>query len=243
MFKGLTTTLVFFVITVLVELLVVFYAMSIGVKDEMLIQWNPALPGGTSTLTITVSPLFHLIPVAVIIALMASWIYLSKCACMKPREPVRVGAGVKRIEPSGMTAFFNKAKSVLFRASVKSALIIILVFAAFALIISLLAYPQLIYRSVTDAYKNNPSLLSFIRTSGSVFAPVASAFRGALPLLAPGVRDLGAALGSAIGGLAGLDGAGKYLVFQNAAAWISAFVALFYAVYARRSYRYRKGRS
>jgi hypothetical protein len=42
--------------------------------------------------------------------------------------------------------------------------------------------------------------------------------------------------------LADLDNVGKYLFFQNIAAWVSALVALFYGEYIRKSYRYRKSR-
>jgi hypothetical protein len=42
--------------------------------------------------------------------------------------------------------------------------------------------------------------------------------------------------------LADLDNVGKYLFFQNIAAWVSALVTLFYGEYTRKSYRYRKSR-
>lgn len=238
--KGLATILTFFFVALLIELLVVFYSMSLGVTDTTPLQWSFKFPGTEWISTITISPLFHLVPIAVILVLVTSWIYLTKCACMKPRETLRVVPSQKREKEPNGKKIFGKIKSELLKASMKSAIIVVLSFVAFVLVFSLLAYPQLIYRAISDAYEGNPSLLSFVKSTGGVFAPIASAISGAVRALAPGLRDFAVTLGNALKPLAGLDGAGKYLAFQNAAAWISAMLVLLYAEYSRKSYRYRK---
>ncbi|MGA9387454.1 MAG: hypothetical protein WBV70_01355, partial [Candidatus Bathyarchaeia archaeon] len=71
---------------------------------------------------------------------------------------------------------------------------------------------------------------------GSVFSVINSA----LLAISPCFRDFVLGLGSPIAPLANLDNVGKYLVFQNAAAWISAIIVLLYGEYGRKSYQYRK---
>jgi hypothetical protein len=66
-----------------------------------------------------------------------------------------------------------------------------------------------------------------------------SAVGNALVSLAPAFRDFVLALGTIISPLVSLDAAGKYLAVQNAAAWISALLALTYGEYARKGRRYR----
>ncbi len=60
----------------LAEFLVVVYAMDLGVKDVgvLTINWP---------VTITISPLFHLVPIAVIITLLFTWIYFTKKLSVK----------------------------------------------------------------------------------------------------------------------------------------------------------------
>jgi len=226
------------------------------------LQWSFQFPGTDWTTMIAISPLFHLVPIAVIIALVSTWIYLTRRAAVKPYEARKEKAGpaVKRGKEGKLKKFFSRIKSRLLRirgiaylwqkirfarAPIKSALTVLLVFSALTLIISLLAYPQLIYRTVSNAYQNNPSLLSFVKDASEALAPVGgvfSALNNALLSLAPGFRDLVLSLGTIIKPLADLDAVGKYLAFQNLAAWTLALSALFYEEYIRKGYRYKKGR-
>jgi len=93
-------------------------------------------------------------------------------------------------------------------------------------------------------------LLNFTKsTSNSVkgiaeaLAPIGwicSSINNALLSATPGFRDFALSLGVLIKPLTDLDNAGKYLVFQNIAAWVSALSALFYGEYMGKSYRYKK---
>jgi predicted PurR-regulated permease PerM len=144
--------------------------------------------------------------------------------------------------------FFGKIKTS--RVAVRSTVIVLLVFLALILLVSFLAYPQLIYRTVQSAYQNNPSLLNFVRSVDSSVAGFAQAvapigligatMNNGLVAAAPTIQRLGSGLGNSLASLAGLDNAGKYLVFQNAAAWISVILILFYGEYVRKGYRYKK---
>jgi len=277
--KGLVAIILFIIVAAMIEYFIVLYAVTLGVKDENLLQWNLQFPGTDWTTTITVSPLFHLVPVAVIITLVSSWSYLTKYVAVKPTRSLKGRAKpTKREKKRGLKArrlaskishtvknYFDKIRSGLSRvkgvaypwqethfarATIKSASTVLLVFAVFILLASLLAYPQLIYRTISSAYQHNPSLLNFTKsTSSSVkgiaeaLAPIGwicSSINNALLSAAPGFRDLALSLGGLIRPLTDLDNAGKYLVFQNIAAWVSALSALFYGEYMGKGYRYRK---
>jgi len=272
--KGLVAIILFLIISVLTEYLIVLYAINLGVKDTTLLQWSAQFPGTDWLITISISPLFHLVPTAVIITLLFSWIYLTRHVAVKPyesgREKVRPifkrGKELKSKEAAKLTSkmshavkeSFDKLKSGLLRvkgiaylwqkihfarATIKSALTVFLVFSAFILIVSFLAYPKLIQQTISNAYQNNPSLLNFVKGTTEALAPISGIFssvNSAILSAAPGFRDFALGLGTIIRPLAGLDNAGKYLFFQNFAAWISALTTLFYGEYIRKPRHYRK---
>jgi hypothetical protein len=274
--KGLAAVILFLIITALTEYFIVLYAISLGVKDTTLLQWSIQFPGTEWIITISISPLFHLVPIAVIITLLFSWTYLTRHIAVKPHEGgiEKVGVVYKRgkelklKENRKLTSkishtvkrFFGKIKSGLLRikgvaylwqkihfarATIKSALTVFLVFSAFILIVSLLAYPKLIYQTISNAYQNNSYLLGFVRGTTQAFAPIGGIFspiNNALLSTTPGFRDFASSLGNIIKPLVDLDNAGKYLLFQNIAAWVSALAALFYGEYIRKGYRHKKGR-
>jgi hypothetical protein len=249
--KGLAAIIVFLIIAVLVEYVVVLYAINLGVQEKP-----------ENMIFGIISPLFHLVPAAVIIALVSSWTYLTKYVAVKPHEAWKgkTGTATKKGRELKLKKIFGKIKSGLLkvkgiaylwqrihfaRATVKSALTVLLVFATFVLMISLLAYPGLIYQTIANAYKNNPSLLNFVKGTAEALAPIGgvfSAINDALLFVAPGFRDFVLSIGIVTRPLVSLDNAGKYLVFQNLAAWISALVALFYGEFKRKGYRYKKSR-
>jgi hypothetical protein len=256
----------FVALATLVEALVVVYSMELGVVDPSALSINWPLP-------FTVSPLFHVIPVAVIIILVLSWQFLTRKLVAKRLE-IRLGkaeirsrrtelkqkapktgqaarsSGVETKPPiskSGGMSLLERARSA--RASIISAVVVLLGFLSLVLTVSLFAYPQIVYQAATSVYRNNPSLFGFvisldnsIKGFADAVAPIGwigATINNALFAVAPAVRDSGLGLG-VIGSLASLDNEGKYVAFQNVAAWISAFFILFYGEYARKPLRYRK---
>jgi hypothetical protein len=259
--KGLVAIILFLLIATLIEYAIVLYAMNIGVKEkpEALLQWTFSFPGTNWIVTITVSPLFNLVPIAVIIMLAFCWIYLTRQTAIKPSEVRRgkVELGAKRVKESRVKEFFGKIKAGLLkikgfayvwqkihfaRATIKSALTVLIVFATFILLVSLFAYPRLIYQAISNAYQSNPSLFNFVKGTSQALASLGGVLNSALLGAAPSFRNFALGLGSVIGPLASLDNAGKYLVFQNIAAWISALITILYGEYIRKGYRYRARR-
>ncbi len=275
-FKGLAAVLIFLLLAVLVEYIVVLYGMKLGVKDENFLVWSLQLPGTGWNVTVAASSLYHLVPVAVIVSLVSSWVYLTKHVRAKPPErwKGKVKPTSRRGEKKGFRGmaskirdFFGRVKSGLLkirgiagiwekvdlaRATIKSALTVLLVFGALVLLVSLLAYPQLIHWTVLGAYKNNHPLLGFVKSVGDLggslvetLAPIGwicSATNNVLLSIAPGFRGFASNLGGLTRPLVELDNVGKYLVFQNVAAWVSALTALFFGTIRRKSYRRKRGR-
>ncbi|MEM3699349.1 MAG: hypothetical protein QXL57_00545 [Candidatus Bathyarchaeia archaeon] len=253
--KGLTAIILFLIIAALLEYVVVLYAINLGVNETPL-QFSLQFPGTDWTITLAISPLFHLVPIAVIIALVASWTYLTRHITVKPLETAK--GKTQPTKRKKETKFLGKVKGGLLRvksiayiwqkihfarATIKSALTVFLLFSAFVLIVSLLAYPQLIYRTISNAYKNNPSLLNFVKGTAETLAPIGAIFSGvnnALLSAAPTFRNFVLNFGIVIKPLADSDNVGKYLAFQNAAAWICAITVLIYGEYSRKGYRYKK---
>jgi len=250
--------LLFIAIAVLVEYLVFLYALTLGVKEkpESLLQGSLQFPGTDWTITITISPLFHLVPVAVIITLVSIWIYLTKHIAVKPLEiqkgksrfAPKLGKPPGKIRPESprtKSASPARQEAQFARATMKSALPVILVFSGLVLMFSVLAYPNLVYQIISSAYKHNPSLFNFVRGTAQAFAPMGdalSAINNALLYISPGFRDAVLSVGIILSPLIDTDSVGKYLVLQNAAAWISALAAMFYGEYTRKGHRSRKTR-
>ncbi len=258
--KGLTAIILFLIFTALIEYAIVLYAINLGVKDSSLLQWTGQFPSTDWTFTITISPIFHLVPTAVIITLACVWAYMTKHLAIKPYEERKRKSGATSKQAKTAKKFFGKIKSGLLsvksiayvwqkihfaRATIKGALTVLLVFLAFILLFSLLAYPQLVYRTVANAYKTNSSLLNFVKGTAEALAPIGgvfSAVNNALLAAAPSFRNFVLGIGTIIKPLTGLDNASKYLIFQNAAAWIVALLTLLYGEVIRKSYQYKRKR-
>jgi hypothetical protein len=260
--KGAAAILLFIIIATVVEYMVVLYAISLGVEDKSLLQWSFKFPGTEWDATLTISSLFHLVPSAVILSLVFSWICLTSYFTIKPAEtPKSKDKALTKAKTDqklkNMRSFFKRIKMGLLRTkgvayiwqrihfartAVKSASILLLTFGALVIVFSLLAYPKLIYHAVSNAYQNNPSLLNFVKGTVQFFAPLTSFFsviNSALIAAAPGFKDFAVSISSVIGPLTRLDDVGKFLVFQNLAAWISAFAILIYGEYRRKAFRQR----
>ncbi len=242
--KGSVALILFIIIAAIAEYAIVLYARGLGAPDDT-VFCGFKFPGTEYNLGINISPLFHLVPIAVIIALASSWVYLTKHAIVRPYDVQKAKAG-KRGKEQKM-GIFDKIKLRLYRVRgfsyIQSALTVFLLFLLFILAISLLVYPRLIYEALSNAYQNNPGLLSFIKDTGNALSSIGSVFSGVSNALlsgSAGFRDFAVGLGNVISPLSSLDNAVKYLVFQNAAVWICALIVLYYGEFGRKSHQYKK---
>lgn len=226
------STLIFIILTIIAEFFVVLYAMSIGIRDQTLIQVGP----------LTFSLLFHLIPVIVIVVLAFTWVYLTDSIKQRPRVAVgkREKERPKPTEPKLSKRLITKLH--LTNPAAKAALTVLIAFGALILLVSFIAYPGLVYNSTSGAYAGDVSLLGFVKSTAQTFSPIFSPIANALKGAAPAFGAFAVGIGNLFKPVALLDNTSKYLVFQNVAGWILAFIFLLYAAYLRRGYFFRKGR-
>lgn len=79
--KGFAAIVVFTALALLMEYFLVSLFLSTGLRDGNLLVWTSTNPA----FTITVSPLFHLLPLGVTAVLVASWTYMTKYVAAVPR--------------------------------------------------------------------------------------------------------------------------------------------------------------
>ena len=277
--KGVAAIILFLAIATLVEYFVFLHAVNLGVRDENQLQCSSNLPGTDLTVTLTLSPLFHLVSIAVVITLASSWTYLTKHIAVKSPQKwtgkVKISTkqrgkrgrnGARKLVTKIRDKFVRvkswllqiKAISYLWqkihfaRATVKSALTVLLVFGSLILVVSFLSYPQLIHWAVLDTYESNPSLLGFVLSINLAMNGIAeslasigwvcSAVNNLLLSGATAFRDSVLTLGGLTKPLVELDNVEKYLVFQNVSSWVSALAALVYGKSKQRNRLYRTGR-
>ena len=259
--KGLTATLLFLALTLLIEYLIVYLFTSSGLTDTFLFTGVP------------ISPLLHLLPLGVIAVLLSSWIYLTKHITIVPQR--KPPTKPKRQHPRTRKARFKSIKRILkkinrkleqisrtiesfyqlhfARTTVKSTTTIIGVFLASILTLYTVASPNSIYEAITGFYKTNPTFHGFVITTfettqgiGQTLTPLGwlgSTINKALLAMAPSFRKALESFGtSTTGPLVTLDLVWKYAICQNIAAWASALTALTYGQYTSHPYRRHKRR-
>lgn len=84
--KGLTAIVLFFILALFFEGIIVYLFLSSGLTDEFLISQVFTVPGTSFSFTIAISPIFHLMPLGVIVVLVSSWTYLTKYIAVVPRR-------------------------------------------------------------------------------------------------------------------------------------------------------------
>lgn len=247
--KGLLAIALFTLLAIFVEYLIILYAMSLGTADRALIMFSWPT-------SITISPLFHIVPIAVVVTLVACWAYLTKKLVTRRLEQKIVSKSQKHSKAALTAKTEQKPKQTAWQRTrrswriVKTAIIVTLFFLLFTLMVTVLAYPGLIYSTIVSGYQNNLSLTNLVSTVNNAIqgfnqaagplGGIAMAINNGIRVLSPGIKAAGTALGNVLTPLATIDPAGKYLAIQNIAAWTTVFAVVFYARYTRRLLRYRR---
>jgi len=279
----------FFALAVLIECLIVASFLSFGLVDKYLLTPTFQLPGTNISFTLSISLLFHLIPIGMILVLGANWVYLTRCVAVVPRgikTPKKSSVMPKdRYQKSrskhfklirqfykslskrfekisrSFDAFYNRLirgflriRGISYimqrlhfaRAAIKSSATVLAVFIVSVFGLILLVKPTAIHDAVIGFYTANPSLASAIRgiADGIALSPIGGFTTGvdnALTGIAAGFWSTLEGTGRVAESLVKLDLVWKYVICQNLAAWVSAFMVWVYGKYSSRLYR-RKGR-
>lgn len=100
----------FLALAIIIEYLIVALFLSFGLEDKYLLTQTFQFLGTTIFFTLSISPLFHLIPIGIIFVLGANWVYLTRYVVVPRRiEPLK--------KPSMMPKDrFQKPKSRRFKS-------------------------------------------------------------------------------------------------------------------------------
>ena len=260
--KGLAAKVLFFVLALSFELLLIVSFQGFGLIDKTV--WV----GNFQFFTLVISPLFHLLPLIVIVVLVCSWVYLTKYTAYVPArvEAVRRPLSRRELEKrrfrafrrfsrnldrrlQGIKARFQSIRGISYvsrrlrfvGATVRSAAVVLLVFLTFSFLLYVVVYPDLIYNWAVGLYQGNPSFLGFVRGTADWTRGFGDVFAGVFIVVAPGFHNALANAGAALtGSIVRLDVVGKYLLSQNLASWASAIFALVYGMYVSSGRRRRR---
>ena len=182
--------MLFFALAFLFEYLMVYFFTFSGLTDNFAFKF----------FTITISPLFHLMPLGVIFVLISSWAYLTKYVAVVPRrtspakKPLerhrrqprrarkmrfksfrnffrRIGAAFLRIR--GVS--YVQQRLFFARAAVKSTATVLTVFLVSILALYILVYPNLSHDLAIGLYSANPSFHGFVLKTIEIAKGIAQA--------------------------------------------------------------------
>lgn len=220
--KGLTATLLFLALALFIEYLVVHLFISFGLTDTFLFT--------DFLFAIPISPLFHLLPLGIIVVLVSSWMYLTKHIAVVPQKkaptkPKRQHLRPRKVRFKSIKHFFKKISRKFewisrtlesfyqlhfAKATVKSTATIIGVFLVSILTLHTVGSPNFIYEVVTGFYNTNPSFHGFVLKTfettqgiGQTLTPIGwigSTINNALLAVAPSFRNALEGFGTSITG-------------------------------------------
>lgn len=246
--KGLLTIGLFLALALVSEFFMVSFFAGSGLTE-------------TYAYPLPVSPLFHLLPLAVILVLVSSWMYLTNHIAMRPHRisPAKVSKSRRRrprrrTKPTqsvmgAIKKFFSKISSVFRRSrgvssapqrlsfgrvALESTVTVLTIFLLSIILLSVLVYPNLFTDFAVGFYSKTSPLQGFMQSLADVLVSIASG----LDSIAPGFRNAFEDIVSArTPSLTEGDLLWRYVFCQNAAAWVSAIAALAYVRYFSNTYR------
>jgi len=247
--KGLLTIVSFFILALISEFVIVsFFAVS-GLTEVF-------------TILLPVSPLFHLLPLTVIVVLVLSWIHLTKHIAMRPyrtapakvlkthRRQLRRKAKSTRSFNRIIKKFFSKITVIFSRSSslsvtkyrqtfgravLESAATILTIFLLSIILLSVLVYPRLFTDFAAGFYSTTSTLQGIMQALANALVPIVSGLNSVAPSFSKPFEGL-----VATQPLPGWDLLVRYVLCQIAAMLISAISALVYVRYTIQTHRSSK---
>ncbi len=95
--EGYVATILFLFLSLIFQVALIFAFQTLGLTDERAWASTFIIPGTNWSVTLTLSPLFHLLPITVIIVLFASWTYLAKSTAFLPQREISRRASPPRM--------------------------------------------------------------------------------------------------------------------------------------------------
>jgi hypothetical protein len=188
--KGFVAIVLFFALAFLFEYLMVYFFTFSGLTDNFAFKF----------FTITISPLFHLMPLGVMFVLISSWAYLTKYVAVVPRRtsPAKKPSERHRRQPrrarktrfKSFRNFFRRIGAAFLRirgvsyvqqrlffarAAVKSTTTVLTVFLVSVLTLYILVYPNLSHDIAIGLYSANPSFHGFVLKTIEIAKGIAQA--------------------------------------------------------------------
>jgi len=113
--KGSVAFLLFFMLALFFELLLVSSFLSFGLIDKNAWIWAFQFPATNWSFIVSFSPLFHLLPITVIVVLVSSWVYLTKYTAFQAaktetarRPPRLTQREMEKRRLKGLRRFFKR---------------------------------------------------------------------------------------------------------------------------------------
>jgi hypothetical protein len=237
--KGLLTVGLFLAVAFVSEFFMVSFFMGSGL---------------TEATQLPVSPLFHFLPLAVIVVLVLSWTYITKHVSVRPYRKATTKVSKSRRHPrrkarKSKTSIIETVKNVLSKigsalslgdqpaapqrrsfgiVAFESGITVLTVFLLAFILLAVLVYPRLFTDFAVEFYSKATDLQGFLQSVAEGVVSIA----GGLEPIASGFRSAFEGLVSPnLPSFTGGDLLWRYVFCQNAAAWISAISALVYVRY------------
>jgi hypothetical protein len=219
--KGLLTIVLFLALAVISEFFMVSFFKGVGLTEGFTFKF----------FTVTISPLFHLLPLGVVLVQVASWIYLTKHLAMrKPKKsPAKVskvhrrrprrkitrssslGKTIKAIKNffSQINSFFLRHHKVSFvqqpltfgRLAFESVVTVLTLFLLSIITFYILVYPNLFTDFAVEVYTTNSALHGFVLKIIEALQGIAGALAPVVSAIDGGLRVIAPGFRSAFEGL------------------------------------------
>ena len=208
--KGLFTLGLFLSFALISEFFMVSFFTGAGLKEAFAFKF----------FTINVSPLFHLLPLSVILVLVSSWIYFTKYLVKRshrksPAKTLRISRKrtsrrrtrmnvLQRIVAvfgnffSKIGNFFGRFRGVssvqqrlsFGRLALESTVTVLTIFLLSIIIFSVLVYPRIFTDFAVGLYSTNSALHGFLLQLNGILQAILSPINGVLNAFAPSLRNV-----------------------------------------------------
>lgn len=84
--RGFAALMLFLVLALFVEFLIVYSFQSLGLIDKNVLVGTFQVPATNWVFNVSISPLFNLLPVAVLVVLVSSWSYMARYVALAPSK-------------------------------------------------------------------------------------------------------------------------------------------------------------